>query len=90
MSTKSIFRPVLAVVFLLAAFAPGLADEAAERSFTLKILPLLKEKCQGCHGDDKADIKGEIQRTHSRRLATWWRIRNAGDGSGQAQPGHVD
>lgn len=37
------------------------ADEAAAaRSFTLKVLPLLKEKCFACHGDDKEKIKGDL------------------------------
>ncbi len=29
------------------------------RHFTLKVLPLLKEKCFGCHGADPEDIKGD-------------------------------
>ena len=31
-----------------------------DRLFTLKVLPLLKEKCFGCHGNDPADIRGEL------------------------------
>ena len=31
----------------------------ADRLFTLKVLPLLTEKCFGCHGSDPDDIKGE-------------------------------
>ncbi len=31
----------------------------ADRLFTLKVLPLLTEKCFGCHGNDADDIKGE-------------------------------
>lgn len=31
----------------------------AERLFTLKVLPLLKVKCFGCHGTDPADIRGD-------------------------------
>ncbi|MEZ6136738.1 MAG: PSD1 and planctomycete cytochrome C domain-containing protein [Pirellulaceae bacterium] len=34
------------------------ADETAERLFTLKVLPLLKDKCLGCHGGESDDIKG--------------------------------
>lgn len=42
------------------AFAEQNADELfAERDFTLKVLPLLKSKCLGCHGEDTADIKGD-------------------------------
>ena len=33
---------------------------AADRMFTLKVLPLLKEKCFGCHGQDANDIKGDF------------------------------
>lgn len=35
-------------------------DEAAERHFTVKVLPLLKEKCLACHGKDSDDLKGEF------------------------------
>ena len=35
---------------------PDLA--AGNRLFTLKVLPLLKEKCFGCHGGDATDIRG--------------------------------
>ena len=35
------------------------ADEKAEREFTLKVLPLLRNKCFGCHGSDADDIKGD-------------------------------
>ena len=36
------------------------APKAAERLFTLKVLPLLKAKCFACHGGDANDIKGEF------------------------------
>ncbi len=32
---------------------------AARRLFTLKVLPLLKVKCFGCHGQDPEDIRGD-------------------------------
>ncbi|TWU50931.1 Planctomycete cytochrome C [Rubripirellula tenax] len=35
------------------------SDAAADKHFTLKVLPLLKEKCLGCHGTDPDDIKGD-------------------------------
>lgn len=37
---------------------PGQA--AAEQLFTLRVLPLLKTKCFGCHGGDPADIRGDF------------------------------
>ena len=33
---------------------------AAERLFTLRVLPLLKVKCFGCHGEDPTDIRGDL------------------------------
>ena len=32
---------------------------SANRLFTLEVLPLLKEKCFGCHGNDPKDIRGD-------------------------------
>lgn len=40
--------------------APSVADQAAERLFTLKVLPLLKDKCVGCHGGDQEDVKSNF------------------------------
>ena len=45
--------------------AQVLNKENAERLFTLKVLPLLKTKCFGCHGDDPKDVRGEFD-TRSR------------------------
>ncbi|MBP88157.1 MAG: hypothetical protein CMJ64_15815 [Planctomycetaceae bacterium] len=36
------------------------SERGAERLFTLKVLPILKEKCYGCHGDDSNDVKGDF------------------------------
>ncbi|MEM7478366.1 MAG: DUF1549 domain-containing protein, partial [Planctomycetota bacterium] len=58
-------------VFVFAARTPcARAQEAGQtkerdaseedRHFTLKVLPLLKEKCIACHGSDPEDIKGEF------------------------------
>ncbi|RMF44048.1 MAG: DUF1553 domain-containing protein [Planctomycetota bacterium] len=38
----------------------GNASEEVEREFALKIYPLLKAKCFGCHGDDPDDIQGGL------------------------------
>jgi hypothetical protein len=32
----------------------------AERLFTLRVYPLLKEKCFGCHGNDPKDLRGDL------------------------------
>ena len=36
-----------------------LTQPAAERLFALRVLPLLKVKCFGCHGQDSKDIRGD-------------------------------
>lgn len=36
-----------------------LNTQAAERLFALKVLPLLKNKCFGCHGQDSDDVRGD-------------------------------
>ncbi|MBC8289681.1 MAG: PSD1 domain-containing protein, partial [Planctomycetes bacterium] len=51
-------------ILLLAASSAPAADAAlskdnANRLFTLKVLPLLKVKCFGCHGSDPKDIRGD-------------------------------
>ena len=33
--------------------------QAAEKLFALKVLPLLKTKCFGCHGQDEEDVRGD-------------------------------
>ena len=35
-------------------------EETAQRHFTLKVLPLLTEKCFPCHGDDPEEIEGGL------------------------------
>ena len=54
----------LALAFLCSASSALAAEdalnkEAANRLFTLKVLPLLKVKCFGCHGADPKDVRGD-------------------------------
>ncbi len=35
-----------------------LSETSANRLFTLKVLPLFKNKCFGCHGSDPKDVRG--------------------------------
>jgi mono/diheme cytochrome c family protein len=61
------------------------APSAAERAFTDKVLPVLRAKCFGCHGDDPAKVRGGLDlRTRQSQLA--------GGDSGQAAlaPGHPE
>ncbi|MCH7549554.1 MAG: hypothetical protein IH969_08490, partial [Candidatus Krumholzibacteriota bacterium] len=39
---------------------PPIDQRAEARHFTINVLPLLKEKCLGCHGADVDDIKGDF------------------------------
>ena len=58
-----------AIAWIAAATQPLAAAEpkpdapsrtAANRLFTIKVLPLLKVKCFGCHGDDPDEVKGDF------------------------------
>ncbi|MDP3069202.1 MAG: PSD1 and planctomycete cytochrome C domain-containing protein [Opitutaceae bacterium] len=63
METRPVFFRLIAALALFAAAAPmGAAVDAsaAERDFTLKVLPLLKGKCFACHGEDPKKIKGGL------------------------------
>ena len=51
--------PVLLSLLAASALHAEPATDA-ERLFTLKVGPLLKEKCDGCHGGDLDKIKGEF------------------------------
>ncbi len=64
--------PAMLMFSICMLAAPLLADEpagekphakltpaAAERLFTLRVLPLLKVKCFGCHGQDPDDVRGD-------------------------------
>ncbi len=35
------------------------AQDDADRLFTLRVLPIMKEKCFGCHGSDPEDVRGD-------------------------------
>lgn len=54
-------RPLSILCFLTfvssASFAETAKFNEADRLFTLKVKPLLSEKCNGCHGADPEDIK---------------------------------
>ena len=45
--------------FVLEAQAADAVDGAAKQ-FTLKVLPLLKQKCFACHGEKPDDVKGDF------------------------------
>ncbi len=60
---ESSIKSLIILVVLAATSAPLAAEQSASdrpeaRHFTLKVLPLLKEKCFGCHGADANNIKG--------------------------------
>ncbi|MFC7338894.1 PSD1 and planctomycete cytochrome C domain-containing protein [Haloferula chungangensis] len=47
-----------ALLFLTAELRAD--TESSERGFSLKVLPLLQEKCLACHGEDPEKIKGDL------------------------------
>ncbi|MGJ8725578.1 MAG: PSD1 and planctomycete cytochrome C domain-containing protein [Roseibacillus sp.] len=56
-----ISKPLLASL-ALTSFAPFASAEfeEADRHFTLKVLPILHEKCIACHGNPDEDLKGGL------------------------------
>ena len=56
-SDRVLAQPPTAVA-RTAAESPSRAD--AEQHFLRQVLPVLKEKCFACHGDDPDDVKGEF------------------------------
>ena len=50
---------VFVALFIQIGSTARAANLDAERLFTLKVLPLLKTKCFGCHGSDPEDIRGD-------------------------------
>lgn len=65
---KKLLACCVAAFCSLAITANVQADEDLLREATLKVLPLLKDKCQGCHGADADDIKGEFSVLHREDL----------------------
>lgn len=57
--THTLFVALLLVVAPFAHPMISFADDDAEREFTLKVLPVLTDKCFGCHGSDPDEIRGE-------------------------------
>lgn len=76
---------------LVAAMVIGLAgrgveaSEEAEQAFTLHVLPLFTQKCFGCHGSDRAEVKGDFSMASREQLL-------AGGESGEPAvvPGELD
>ncbi|MCA9137242.1 MAG: PSD1 domain-containing protein [Planctomycetales bacterium] len=60
-------------------------SESAERDFVLKVLPLLNDKCLGCHGGEADDIKGEFSVTSRENL-----LRGGESEEPSIVPGHPD
>ena len=51
---------VATAALVIASAAHSADSQAPSREFTLKVLPLLKEKCFACHGDDPQKIKADL------------------------------
>ena len=63
----------------------ALSDDAAEAHFALKVLPVMKQKCFACHGDDEEEIEGGLVMTSLDELLF------GGDGYGNVLvPGDAD
>ena len=64
MASRSLYLAVSLLCLIQPVVAEGTDDgtepvaSEADRLFTLKVLPLLRDKCFGCHGSDPDDIRG--------------------------------
>lgn len=72
--------------FLLAATCvlPAFADEAGDKLFADKILPVLKQHCYECHARDAEEVKGGLL------LDTRAGLRAGGDSGAVIVPGDAD
>ena len=59
--------------------------KAANRLCTIKVLPLLKVKCFGCHGDDPDEIRGDLDIRSRKSL-----LRGGESGKPAVVPGHPE
>lgn len=67
-SRRVLGRQLITLLFVWSFAISGYATDrtpkstptAAERLFTLQVLPLLKEKCFGCHGNDPQEVRGNF------------------------------
>lgn len=76
--------------FLLTSIAlPTSADENADRHFTIKVLPVLKDKCLACHGGESDDIKGEFSVVGREHLIRGGESEDAGIVPGKPDEGTV-
>jgi hypothetical protein len=71
----------LALLLLLGFSATLRADEADEKFFNDKILPVLKNQCYECHSKDAEEVKGGL------RLDTRDALRAGGDSGEIIKPG---
>ena len=60
-------------------------EAAANRLFTLEVLPLLKVKCFGCHGNDPKDIRGDYDLMSREGM-----LKGGESGETSLVPGHPD
>ncbi|MDG1893343.1 MAG: PSD1 and planctomycete cytochrome C domain-containing protein [Fuerstiella sp.] len=51
---------LLSAACLLVGTVGTASERDSDQLFTLKVLPLLKEKCVGCHATDADDLKGDF------------------------------
>ena len=72
----------LGLLVALISTRPSLADDA-DKLFTLKVYPLLKDKCLGCHGGDEAKIKGDFDVRTRASLVRGGKSKTAGIVPGQ-------
>ncbi len=82
MNSKAV---LFSLICICSSFAVASADEEGDRLFALKVQPILKSKCMGCHGADPDDIGGEFLVTSREAL-----LRGGESEDPAIIPGHPD
>ena len=74
---------------VVSADETGLTIDDVQRHFTMKVLPVLKDKCLGCHGAEADDIKGDFSVLSREHLLRGGESEEAGIVLGKSDEGTV-
>ena len=68
MMLKSVLSGLTAWLLIVAMPSEALTTDEVEKMFVHQVFPLLQTKCFVCHGDDPADIRGNLDLTRRQNM----------------------
>ena len=68
MMLKSVLSGLTAWLLIVAMPSEALTTDEVEKLFVHQVFPLLQTKCFVCHGDDPADIRGNLDLTRRQNM----------------------